>query len=131
MPLIQRSIHVDASPDALFRYLSDVEHLPDYFPDIVEAEPERDDHVHVAARIPDGTTRDGEAWFRADAGGRRIEWGSENDSGYHGWIEVGDDGDGSEVRLGLHMEHDDVDDSIGRTLVQIRENVEGEGGAGT
>jgi uncharacterized membrane protein len=129
MPRIERSIHVDASADALFRYLADVEHLPDYFPDIVAAEPEQGERVHVAAKIPDGTTRDGEAWFRVDEGARRIEWGSEDDSGYHGWIEVGDDGQGSEVRLGLHMHHEDVDDSIGRTLAQIRENVEGAGRA--
>jgi hypothetical protein len=76
--------------------------------------------VAVEAKVPDGSTRRGEAWFRGDDEACRLEWGSDADAGYHGWLEVAKRGDASEVRLGLTMHHDDVDDSIGRTLDRIR-----------
>ena len=120
MPTIEKSIDIDARPDALFAYLSDASKLPEYFPDITEAHPHGKDHVHVEARIPDGSTQSGEAWFRVDDSARRLEWGSDTDAGYHGWLEVGERGDGSEVKLGLTMEHDDVDGSIDRTLEKIK-----------
>ena len=127
MPTIERSIHVNAPPESVFAYVSDVSHVPDYFPDITAAEPQRGDLVHVEATVPDGSTRAGEAHFEVDESARRIEWSGERDTGYHGWLEVHDDGDGSRVDLGLKMEHEDVDDSIGRTLETIRRQVE-EGG---
>jgi uncharacterized membrane protein len=120
MPTIEKSIAVSAPADDLFAYLSDAGHLPEYFPDITEAEPEGNDHVHVEAKVPGGSTRGGEAWFRVDGDARRLEWGSDSDRGYHGWLEVSEHSGGSEVSLGLTMEHDDIDGSIDRTLGRIK-----------
>ena len=120
MPTIEKTIVISADADGLFAYLSDAGHLPEYFPDITEAHADGDRHVHVEAKIPDGSTQAGEAWFHVDDDARRLEWGSDSDAGYHGWLEVGDRGDGAEVRLGLTMQHDDVDRSIERTLERIK-----------
>ena len=53
---------VSADPEALFRYLSDVHHLPDYFASMQEAEPTGEhagdgEEVHVVADV-EGTRRE-------------------------------------------------------------------------
>lgn len=121
-----RSIAVAADADRAFDWMSDVSHLPQYFESMTSAQAVAGDEVHVTARIPDGRTEEGEAWFRTDQQARRIEWGSENpDADYSGWLEVAPDGSGCTVTLGLHMVHDDVDDSIGKTLQRLKERLEG------
>lgn len=124
MTTIERSIHVDADPERTFAYLSDVGNLPRYMDSMTSAERTAPEEVHVTAVVPGGETEEGEAWFRADGSSRRVEWGSEGDSDYAGWLQVDPEGGGSLVRLGLTMVHDDVDDSVGRTLEALRAQVE-------
>lgn len=129
-----RSVTLTTDPDTAFGWLSDVRNLPKYFDSMTSAEPTGEgEEVHVTAQVPahDGkpaTEQEGEAWFRTDESARRLEWGSEDPGhDYHGWLEVApsSDGTGSEVTLGIHMQHDDVDDSIGTTLERIRTQLDG------
>jgi uncharacterized protein YndB with AHSA1/START domain len=122
----EQSTTVTADPDALFRYLSDVDNLPDYFAAMKSAEPAGGDAVHTVAEV-DGREREGEAWFTADADARTMRWGAEGPSRYSGELEVvGADG-GSEVVVRLHTEHTDdgrIDRGLVETLAQIKQNVE-------
>ena len=82
--------------------------------------------MQVAADL-DGTTREGEAWFRIDQERRHLEWGSEGPGDYHGSLDVTGDGGTSSVTVFLHTErHDsaDIDQGISDTLAAVKRLVE-------
>jgi hypothetical protein len=135
----ERSTTVAAEPDALFRYLSDVHNLPDYFAAIREAEPTGSvatgdvpggaEEVHVVADV-DGERKEGEAWFDSDPALRSLRWGSEGPNAYHGELSVNAVPEGSEVTVALHTEQvegDRVRAGLERTLAEIKRAVEGSG----
>ena len=126
MTTIERSITVASSPTRTYDYVSDVGNLPRYMDSMTSAERTGPEEVHVTAVVPDRGTEEGEAWFRTEPASRRVEWGSEGSSDYHGWLQVDDDPGtgGSLVRLGLHLVRDDADGSLDRTLEALRTQVE-------
>ncbi len=128
----QRQQVFDIDPDELFDYLSDVSHLPDYFPRMTSAELVDADEVRTEAVIdvPGEGSRhvEGTAWFRRDPGSRRLEWGSEGDNDYHGQLMVSDaDGGGAEVTVEIHTEseHEGIAEAIDDTLAGISEFMPG------
>jgi uncharacterized membrane protein len=115
--------HVAASPDRVFAALADLSNLPRYVPQLTAAQRVDDEKVKIRARY-EGHTQEGEAWFRADAPARRIEWGAPGGE-YHGWIQVDGDEDGSRLTLFLATAHGDAPDSeVMGTLDAIRRLVE-------
>jgi len=130
-----------------------VENLPKYMSRMTEAHSVTGDEVEVEAKLepsdvqgtdadgsggsaqsggsggtsqatPDGgRTVRGEAWFRIDADGRRLEWGAEGPHEYHGELQVSGSGSSSTVVVRLHTLHDDsaaVEDGLDDTLENIR-----------
>jgi hypothetical protein len=82
------------------------------------------DRVEIAARY-EGREQHGEVSFRADDGERKIEWSAP--SGYHGWMQVQPDGDGSRLTLFLNTRHgSERDHDVEATLDAIRMLVESE-----
>jgi hypothetical protein len=78
--------------------------------------------VEVDARY-EGHEQHGEAPFSADVAARRIEWGTAN--GYHGWLQVDADGEGSRLTLFLDTPHAAASDhDVAATLDAIRMLVE-------
>lgn len=119
---------VDAQPDALFDYLSDVSHLPAYFSRMTEASAGEGEEVHTAARMPNGEEVRGDAWFHVDDSARCIEWGSEGPNDYHGWLQVAEAPGGSAVEVHISTErvaNGEVDRGIAETLANIKRIVEG------
>jgi hypothetical protein len=135
---------VATDPDSLFRYLSDVHNLPDYFSAMRQAEPTGKDaagtghpgaeEIRVVAEV-EGTRREGEAWFEADERERALRWGSEGSNDYHGELVVNAAAGGtSEVVVSLHTEHADgpaVRAGLEETLAEIKRAVEGTAVEGT
>ena len=122
----QHSQQVAAPAGQLFGYLSDIRNLPRYFTAMTSAEPAGDDAVRVAAQV-NGTTREGEAWFRVDRERRHLEWGSEGPNHYHGYLDVSADGDTSSVTVFLHTERHDsgeIDRGLADTLAEVQRLVE-------
>jgi carbon monoxide dehydrogenase subunit G len=115
--------HVAASPDAVFAAISDVGNLPKFVPQLTAARPAGEDRVEVDARY-EGREQHGQAAFHADEAERKIEWGSP--SGYHGWLKVDADGDGSRLTLFLDTPHVASDHDVSATLDAIRMLVEAE-----
>lgn len=125
----QGSTTVSVPPDSLFAYLSDVENLPGYFARMREARMTAPHEVHTTAQLPDGTTVEGEAWFRVDDDRKHLSWGSEDDSnGYNGYLDVSEDGDGSRVEVHIHSPHTQSEEAqrgVDETLAAIKQQVEG------
>ncbi len=125
-----RSTTVSAPADTLFAYLSDVENLPGYFAAMKEAHRTGGtDEVHTVAQLDGGVEVEGEAYFRVDEANKHIDWGSEGDSDYSGYLDVTSTGDGSTVEVHLHSPHgseEDIASGIDETLATIREKVEGQ-----
>lgn len=122
----ERSHPVETDADRVYALLSDVENLPRYFPQITSARPVGDgDAVDTTAVIdPPGQPErevEGEAWFRTDAAARRVEWGAQGESDYHGALTVQENGTGSTVVLTLHSPHDHpgIEQSIDDVLERI------------
>ena len=116
--------HVAAAPDAVYAAIADVRNLPRFVPQMTGAQPTGDGKVAIDARYQ-GHEQHGEAEFTADEGQRRIEWRSP--SGYHGWMQVEADGDGSRLTLFLNTLHGgESDHDVAATLDAIRMLVERE-----
>lgn len=116
--------HVSATPDAVFAAIADVSNLPRFVPQMTAARPAGDGRVEVDARYQ-GREQHGEASFAADDQARRIDWSTP--SGYHGWMQVDPDGDGSRLTLFLETRHSsERDHDIASTLDAIRMLVESE-----
>ena len=116
--------HVAAPPDAVYAAISDVSNLPRFVPQMTAARRSNGDRVEIDARY-EGHEQHGEASFRADDGDRKIEWSAP--SGYHGWMQVEPDGDGSRLTLFLDTRHSsEHDHDVAATLDAIRMLVESE-----
>jgi uncharacterized membrane protein len=130
MPEYEQSGTVTTPPDQLFAYLSDVHHLPEYFPHMTSAEPaagpaDDPDAVTVSADVH-GEKQQAQAWFHVDADERRIEWGSQSGP-YHGWMQVDGVEGGSLVTIHLHQEHEGGDSEA--DLAQAIETIQARAGA--
>lgn len=132
MPEYQRSMTIDATPDELFDFLSQVENLPKYFARLTEAHSATGDEVHVTAKLPpEATEGDGSetvesyATFSIDADNRSVSWGTETEHHYRGELQVTPAGDGASVAVTLHTEHDSdqINEGIDETLRNIKELV--------
>jgi len=114
--------HVAAPAESVYAALADVSNLPLYVPQMTSATAGADGTVEVEARY-EGHTQRGSASFNADAERRRIEWSA--GGGYHGWMQVDPDGDGSRLTLFLATVHGDAPDrEVVGTLDAIRRLVE-------
>lgn len=116
--------HVAASPDAVYGAISDVNNLPRFVPQITGARSSGDDRVEIDAKY-EGKEQHGEAAFNADPDQKKIEWSTP--SGYHGWMSVQPDGEGSRLTLFLETRHGaEHDFDVSSTLDAIRMLVESE-----
>jgi carbon monoxide dehydrogenase subunit G len=114
--------HVAAEPDAVYAAISNVSNLPTFVPQLTGAREAGPGRIEVDARY-EGHEQHGEASFQTDDGARRIEWGGP--SGYHGWMQVDADGEGSRLTLFLDTPHAGASDhDVAATLDAIRMLVE-------
>jgi hypothetical protein len=114
--------HVAATPDAVYAAISDVANLPRFVPQLTAARTAGEGRIQVDARY-EGHEHHGEASFATDDAARRIEWSAA--SGYHGWLRVDADGEGSRLTLFLDTPHAAASDhDVAATLDAIRMLVE-------
>ncbi|MCD2186872.1 SRPBCC family protein [Actinomycetospora soli] len=120
---------VDASPDDLFAFLSDVGNLPRYFARMTSAESTGGNAVRTSAELPDGSHVEGEAWFDVDPEAQHIAWGAEGSNDYHGHLDVRPAEHGATVEVHIHTgrvepgDHE-VQNGVDETLDRIRTLVE-------
>jgi uncharacterized membrane protein len=81
------SITIEAPPEQVFAFVSDIDNLPDYLPTVNNAEPETDERVRVQGEAA-GRRYDSDGYFRVDEENMRIEWGSDGETNYSGLLIV-------------------------------------------
>jgi uncharacterized protein YndB with AHSA1/START domain len=107
----EQSQAIDAPPDEVFAWLSDVGNLPEYLPPVVDssvqgasAEGLPGQRIRTTLEYPggDGGTFEAEGYLAVDERERRMEWGAESGRDYSGWLTVANHGEGgSEVVVHL------------------------------
>jgi uncharacterized protein YndB with AHSA1/START domain len=137
---------VDVAPNVLFDYLSDVERLPEYLPQMTEAhrldaptaqsqgaearKPGEAVHerVEVAAVVGDEREVRSEATLDIVEEGRKIRWSAPGPHEYHGELEVDFVADGTaQLTVRLHTDHAEgpsIEEGLERTLAGIKARVE-------
>jgi hypothetical protein len=122
MPEYERSVSLDVSEDEAYRYLSNTKNLPSYIATMVTAQPEDGDRLRVAAEVG-GRREEGEASFRTDAEAHKMEWGSEANPRYHGWLEVSGSASSSSVKIHISTDREEEADEAERALDQTVANI--------
>jgi uncharacterized protein YndB with AHSA1/START domain len=108
----EQSQAIDAPPEEVFAWLSDVANLPAYLPPVVtssaegpSAEGVPGQRIRTTLEYPGqegGRTFDAEGYLTVDERERRMEWGAEAGRDYSGWLTVANRGEsGSEVVVHL------------------------------
>ena len=107
----EQSQAIDAPPEEVFAWLSDVGNLPEYLPPVVASSAEGPSaksvpgqRIRATLEYPgeEGRTFDAEGYLAVDERERRMEWGAEAGCDYSGWLTVANHGKGgSEVVVHL------------------------------
>jgi len=107
----EQSQAIDAAPEEVFAWLSDVGNLPQYLPPVVDSSvegPSAEDvpgrRIRTTLEYPGegGGTFDAVGYLAVDERERRMEWGAEARRDYSGWLTVANNGEGgSEVVVHL------------------------------
>ncbi len=141
----EHSLSVQASPDAVFRFVSDIRNLPRYLPTTHQAEAQGEGRVRVRGEAG-GHAYDSDGYFRADATKHRLEWGSDGENNYSGWLQIEEGRDGGASNVTVHLsfaprpdlaqrmdeqtgDHDrTIQQGLEAALLSIQNQVEGRGG---
>lgn len=142
----EQSITVAAEADGIFDFISDVKNVPQYLPTVKNAQPQQGERIRTQGQVGD-RSYDSDGHFRVDKQARRIEWGSDGENDYSGWLEVqGSGGSQSQVKVHIHyapkpetlqrmVENSPnhsfesvMNEGISKTLESIKRICEGSGG---
>jgi len=125
MPTYKSSVSIEQTPEAVFDFVSDVRTLPRYYDGISSVEPLEGGVVRVTS-MSEGRPVVREGWFRVHEGHRRrVEWGTEDERGYGGFLEVDPEGEVCSVTIEIHgPDSGSVDEQIDRTLYALKAEVE-------
>ena len=149
----EQSQAIDAPPDEVFSWLSEVSNLHKYLPPVVDSSVEGPaaqgspgQRIRTTVEYPGegGGTFEAEGYLAVDERERRMEWGAEAGRDYSGWLTVANHGEGgSEVVVHLNFgersagaEIEDqipegenpMAEGISRTLESIRRQIEEDAG---
>ncbi len=98
----EQSIAVAAPAEGIFNFISDVKNVPQYLPTVKNAEPQAGERIRTQGQAGE-RTYDSDGHFRVNKQAHRIEWGSDGENDYGGWLEVQGDGESrSQVKVHIH-----------------------------
>lgn len=98
----QHSINIQAGPDRIFRYVSNPQNLPQFLPTVEDAQPQPGARIRVRG-IAAGKLYDSDGYFHVDEAKRRMEWGSDGENEYRGWLEVKEAADNASAQVTVHL----------------------------
>ena len=143
----EQSQTINALPEDVFAWLTDVNNLPGYLPPVTNAsiggpsaEGVPGQKVRMSLEFPNGSSFDAEGYLATDERERRMEWGAETDRDYSGWLTVGNHGEGGsevvvhlsfgersvedDIQGGAPEDRDPINEAMGATLESIRRQIE-------
>lgn len=142
----EQSTTVAAPADSIFDFISDVRNVPQYLPTVKSAQPQQGERIRTQGQAGD-RSYDSDGHFRVDKQARRLEWGSDGENDYRGWLEVHGKGDSqSQVKVHIHYSpkpetlqrmverspnhsfESVMNEGISKTLESIKQICEGKGG---
>lgn len=142
----EQSITVTAAADGVFDFLSEVSNVPQYLPTVKSAQPQQGERIRTQGQSGD-RTYDSDGHFRVDKQAQRIEWGSDGENDYGGWLAVQGQGESqSQVTVHIHFApkpemaqkmaerspdgsfESAMNEGISKTLTSIKQICEGKGG---
>ncbi len=126
------TVQIDVSAERLWTYLSDVENLPEYLPQMTSAHRTSGDTVQVTAQIDPSDQPaqevEGEAWFTVKEQGKTLTWGSQGPNNYQGQLDIDAAGDSAcELTVRINSERaqsEDVEAGVQRTAEGIKRAAE-------
>ena len=143
MPEYTDRIEVSASPEAVFRFVSDINNLPQYLPTVHHAKPQAGERVAVEGEA-NGHSYASDGWFKTDAATKTMSWGSDGENDYSGKMTVSGSGNAATVECALRFtpkaevkasmdEHQGgpsaaMTDGLQASLLSIKQICEGSGG---
>lgn len=142
MPEYEYTQTINASPDEVYAFVSNVENLPQYLPTTKSAQPQGEGRVRVQGEA-NGHQYDSDGTFTADAALRRLEWSADEANRYAGWLAITGHDSTSQVTVhltfGTEMDLPDrieenspsdrpIQEGMEAALRSIRNIVEGQGG---
>lgn len=98
----QRTIKIKAEPDEVFAFVCDLNNLPRYLPTVREAKPQGEGRIVVMGEAGGHQYRN-DGSFRVDEGRRRMEWASDGEHDYRGWLEVKEGTDAARSEVTVHL----------------------------
>ena len=84
---------IQASPQKVYDFVSDVSNLPKYLPTTKGAQPQSGERVRVQGKAG-GHSYDADGYFRTNGANERLTWGADEDY-YSGWLDISGQGDNS------------------------------------
>jgi carbon monoxide dehydrogenase subunit G len=140
----EQSRLIQAAPDAVFEFVSDIGNLPDYLPTVRNASMVDGERIHMQGEA-NGHPYEDTGFFRIDKAKRRMEWGSDGDNNYGGWLEVKGGQSAAASEVTVHIKFDPkpelarrmekqggrdqaINDGIKNALTSIQNYCEGKGG---
>jgi uncharacterized membrane protein len=82
----ERTITINATRKQVEDFVSDFSNLPKYVPTMRSAQPQQGDRIHIQGETPTGQY-DADGYFRVNESKSRLEWGSDGENHYSGWLE--------------------------------------------
>ena len=83
----QRTMIIEAKADDVFAFVAEIDNLPKYLPTVHSVRRQSGDRIQVQGEAA-GRKYNDDGYFRIDQEARRLEWGSDGDNHYSGWMQV-------------------------------------------
>lgn len=133
----ERSIEIQAPRRKVEAFMSDVSNLPKYLPNTRRAEPQQGERVRVEGQLH-GHRYDAESFFHMDKNKNRMEWGSDSEERYRGWLSAQGSEDKGPTQVTVHLSFEpssptqdqEINRNLDQALQSLKQHVESQGGRG-
>lgn len=96
----EKTLRIQANQDGIFDFVCDITNMPKYLPTVHRVELTGEERVRVQGEAR-GRPYDSDGFLKIDPIEYHMEWGSDGDNRYRGWLDVEDIGGASDITVHL------------------------------